>query len=175
MALELDRERIAAVVAAVADRLPGEWLLVGGALVALWIEPRRTTEDVDLVGLAGSAAERLALLELAADLGLPVEALNSAADFFVHRIAGWREETELFHAGACSKILRPTPTLFVLLKVSRLSERDLADCLGAVAKAKAEGLRLDRARIQDALAALPVAEDAAVAERRAVLRAALSP
>jgi hypothetical protein len=72
MALELDRAGIERIVAAVADELPGDRLLVGGALAALWLEPRRVTEDVDIVGLGGAGAERLALLELADRLGLPV-------------------------------------------------------------------------------------------------------
>src|SRR3989442_906774 len=49
----LDRERLDAIVAAIGDQLEGEWLLIGGALAALWFAPRRTTEDVDIVGLRG--------------------------------------------------------------------------------------------------------------------------
>jgi hypothetical protein len=56
----LDRPRISAVVDAVVDRLAGDWLLIGGGLVALWLEPRRLTEDIDLIGIAGSGADRLA-------------------------------------------------------------------------------------------------------------------
>jgi hypothetical protein len=67
--VDLDRARLERVVEAIAERLPGDWLLVGGALVALWLEPRRTTEDVDIVGLGGTTDERLALLRLAAELG----------------------------------------------------------------------------------------------------------
>ncbi len=72
----------------------GEWLLVGGALVSVWVEPRRVTEDIDLIGLTGAPDERLALMDAVFSLGLPVEAVNSAADFFVHRISGWRDEIE---------------------------------------------------------------------------------
>jgi len=85
--VELDHARLDLIVQAVADRLSGDWLLVGGGLVSLWLKPRRVTEDVDMVAIDGSGADRFALLGLAVDLGLPVEALNSAADFFVHRIA----------------------------------------------------------------------------------------
>src|SRR2546422_846854 len=64
----LDRERLDAIVAAIGDQLEGEWLLIGGALAALWFAPRRTTEDVDIVGLRGDPSERVALLELADSL-----------------------------------------------------------------------------------------------------------
>src|SRR5205085_12680271 len=111
------------------DRLPGDWLLIGGGLAALWFDARRVTEDVDLVGIEGTGADRLSLLGLAHDLGLPVEAVNSAADFFVHRISDWREQLEIFRVGRTGRIFRPTPTLFLLLKMRRLSTRDLDDCL----------------------------------------------
>jgi hypothetical protein len=164
-----DRARIAALIEAISDQLEGDWLLIGGALVALWLEPDRTTEDIDLIGMRGEPAERYALLDFAARSGLPIESINSAADFFVQRIPGWREQVEVLRVGARGRILRPAPTLFLLLKIGRLSERDLADCLAAIA---ASGSSLDRARVKAALAALPPA-DAAGAERRARLLAAL--
>ena len=170
----LDRARLASIVDAVAERLAGDWLLVGGALVALWLEPRRTTEDVDVVGLGGTEGERAALLGLAADLGLPVEALNSAADYFVRRIDGWREEIVEFRAGARGRVFRPTHTLFLLLKLRRLSEQDLADCAAAVAQARAQGTAIDAARVRAALDALPAADDDALAARRAALAALLN-
>ncbi len=171
--MELDRERIEEAVRAVADRLGGEWLLIGGALVALWIEARRTTEDVDFVPIGGVENPRLALLDFAHDLGLPVEALNSAADFFVGRIAGWRDEIEVLHRGARGTIYRPSATLFLLLKIGRLSARDFADCEALLAKAAAESLPIDSARVRRALDALPPAEHRATASRRTRLRARL--
>jgi hypothetical protein len=172
--VDLDRARLERVVEAIAERLPGDWLLVGGALVALWLEPRRTTEDVDILGLGGTADERLALLRLATELGLSVEALNSAADFFVRRIDGWREELEPFRSGARGRIHRPSVTLFLLLKLGRLSEQDLADCLAALARAMADRLRFDAGRVLAALDALPATPDAELADRRRRLRDAVA-
>jgi hypothetical protein len=169
----LDRPRISAVVDAVVDRLPGDWLLVGGGLVALWLEPRRLTEDIDLIGIAGSGADRLALLGLASDLGLPVEALNSAADFFVFRIVDWRAHLELFRSGASGRIFRPSATLFLLLKLARLSEQDLADCLSLLERERAEAAGIDLDRVLAAVAALPPAADSQATSRRDRLRQAL--
>jgi hypothetical protein len=118
--MELDGQRIEAIVHAVADRLEGDWLLVGGALVATWLEPERTTEDVDLVAVRGS------------------------------------------------------PTLFLLLKIGRLTERDLADCVGLLDKAEREGMRVDVDRVRGALDALAPAEEPGTQSRRRRLLRRLS-
>lgn len=168
--MELDRQRIEAVVHAVGDRLDGEWLLVGGGLVALWLQAGRTTEDVDLVGIGGPGDRRLELFDLALDLGLPVEAVNTAADFFVERVPGWRDEIEVLYRGARGTVHRPSPTLFLLLKSGRLSARDLEDCLALLDKVDEESLPLDAARVLRALDGLPSTGDEALRERRARLR-----
>jgi len=163
---ELDRARIEEIVTAVADRLEGRWLLVGGAFVALTYEPDRVTEDVDLVGMEGTQGERYALLDLAFDLGLPVEAVNSAADFFVRRIEGWADEVEVLRVGARATVYKPTSTLFLLLKVARMSERDLRDCEALLAR----GGPFDRDRVLAALDTLPTGDDDLRDQRRARLR-----
>jgi hypothetical protein len=60
--LRFDKARIEAFLALASEQLEGEWLLIGGAAAAAWFAMARTTEDVDLIGLAGTAAERLALI-----------------------------------------------------------------------------------------------------------------
>jgi hypothetical protein len=173
MSVELDRTRIEQVLDAACERLSGDFVLVGGALVAVWLEPRRVTEDIDLVGVSGSASERFALMELAEGLGLPIEAVNSAADFFLFRIDGWLDQLELLRSGRKAKIFRPSPTLFLLLKIGRLSEQDLDDCLALLAKVDAEGLALDRSRVRRALDALGPTEDPAQSARRGRLGTAV--
>jgi hypothetical protein len=166
----LDRQRIDAILEAVAERLEGEWLLIGGALVATWLEPRRLTEDVDIIGLGGTAQERYALMELAGELGLPVEAVNSAADFFVRRVPGWRDQLEILCTGSRSTIYRPTVTLFVLLKMGRLSEQDLEDCRAALAHHDPSGAAVERARLLESIDALQPIDDPALIQRRDQLR-----
>lgn len=169
----MDNRRIGAILEAACERLEGDWLLVGGALVAAWYEPRRVTEDIDLVGMRGSADERRRLMAFADSVGLPVEAVNSASDFFVRRIEGWEREVELFRAGAQGRIFRPTPTLFLLLKCRRLSAQDLADCLELVAMCRRRGLAIDAERVELGLGELPVPADPALGKRRSRLAAAL--
>src|SRR6266536_3546266 len=171
---QLRAAAIEAVVTALSDRVGGDWLLVGGALVALWLEPRRTTEDVDLVPVSGAPNARLELMRVADEMGLPIEAVNSAAEFFVNRIPDWREQVEPFRSGAVGRVLRPSPTLFLLLKLARLSDTDLADCVALLDLVRAEGLALDTARVLAALRVLPRSEDAALEARRAALERGLT-
>ena len=166
----MDAERIRAIVHEIGERLEGDWLLIGGGLVALWIEPGRTTEDLHVVGMAGCEDPRFALLQFADDLGLPVETLNSAADFFVDRIKGWEQDVELLHRGSVGRVFRPSATLFLLLKLGRLSAQDLSDCLLLLQKVQAESLPVDRARALAALDGLAVTDDTALAARRDQLR-----
>ncbi len=169
----LGREAIEELVNAMVRRLKGDWVLIGGALAALWLHPRRITEDIDLIGLEGTLEERLRLMEFAQDAKLPVEAVNSAADFFLRRIPGWREELILFRQGDRTRIYRPTATLFLLLKINRMSEQDLEDCMAVLDKPRSEAEPLDIQRVASALDALDQACDSVTSQRRAALRRAL--
>lgn len=169
-ALRFDRTRIQAFLALAGERLDGEWLVIGGAAAAAWFVPSRTTEDIDMIGLAGTRDERFALMTLASEAAVPIEAVNSAADFFVRRIDGWRDHLVSLHRGSRATIYRPDATLFLQLKVPRLSEVDLADCLALLA------LRdevIERPRVLHSLASLADTEDAALRDRRARLAMAL--
>ena len=164
-----DRSRIKALLAHAVEWLEGDWLLVGGALAAVWFRPERRTEDIDLVDFTDGNSGRLRLLELAEREGIPVEALNSAADYFVRRVPDWKEQVEPWLRGSRATLWRPTPTLFLLLKVHRLSEADLQDCLLLVDHCAVEGLAVDTARVGDEIAGLPAADTSDLAGRRADL------
>lgn len=171
---ELERTAIARLVEAAGERLTGDWVLVGGALAALWFSPERATEDVDLVAVVDEQGKRYEVVELALAQGLPLEAVNSAADFFLRRIPGWQEELEVLHAGPRARILRPSPTLFLLLKIGRMSEADLGDCLGLIALVERCGLPLDGARVEAGIDALKGARPSPAAERCETPRSHLS-
>lgn len=111
-------------------------------------------------------------MELAAEAGLPVEAVNSAADFFVRKIADWRTQLVPFVRRRAT-IYRPNATLFLLLKLERLSAVDLEDCLGLLAHCRATGELVDAERVRARLDALPATDDVALRDRRARLRDAL--
>jgi hypothetical protein len=170
---ELGRAEIERFLRAAGDALDGEWVLVGGAAAAVWFAVGRTTADIDIVGVAASTEDRIRLMDLAVAQGLSVEAVNSAADFFLRRIDGWQRETEVLHVGARATIRRPNPTLFLLLKLHRLSEQDLSDCRSLLSFVARHELVVDRARVMAALDALPPTDDASLRGRRGALRAAL--
>ncbi|MBE7447525.1 MAG: hypothetical protein HS111_01130 [Kofleriaceae bacterium] len=170
----LDRDRLLALLATASERLEGEWLVVGDAAAAAWFSTARVTEDIDLVPLDPCAGQRLALMELAAASGLPVEAVNSAADFFVRRVDGWRDELVPLLRGPRATIHRPSATLFLLLELERLSATDLADCVELLDHTRATGEVVDVTRVRDRLAALPAADDDALVARRAQLAARLA-
>ncbi len=173
MDVPLNYTQLDHVVQAIADRLDGDWLLIGGALAALWFDSERVTEDVDLMSLSDDA-RRLELMRLASDLGLPVESVNSAADFFVRRIEGWADGLVPFRNGARGTIYRPDVNLFLVLKMQRLSEQDLSDCLALLELECSSDEPLDVPRITQRLDELPASEDGSVQERRARLRRALT-
>jgi hypothetical protein len=170
---DLDKARIEAILASAVERLDGDWLLLGGALVAVWVDAERRTEDIDLIGLRGPD-DRRRLLDFAVSSGIPIEALNSAADFFLEKVPGWRDELSLWRTGPKGRIFWPSPTLFLSLKCRRLSEQDLEDCLKVLTKAKADGLAVHRSRITQTLDALPETSEPGTVERRKALRRALS-
>ena len=167
--LRFDKARIEALLAMASEQLDGEWLLIGGAAAATWFSVARTTEDVDLVGLAGTSAERLALMDLASNAGFPIEAVNSAADFFVRKIDGWRDELVPLVQGPRATIYRPSATLFLLLKIERLTAVDLDDCIALLEHCTGTGERVDRGRVLSRLVSLPPPTDAGRQERRSSL------
>jgi len=141
--------------------------------VSLWLDARRTTQVVDLIGIKGLPEERYKLMGLAQDLGLSIETVNSAADYFVRQIPGWQDEIVVFLEGEKGVVYRPTPTLFLLLKAKRLSPQDLEDCRAAVREAAEQQLEIDATRVADYIGALPPAANPDQERRREALLALL--
>lgn len=169
----LDTATITRLLEVAERRLEGEWLLVGGALAAIWFSPDRVTEDVDLVSLTASNDARFALMALAQEVGLPVEAVNSAADYFVRKVPGWRDDLEVLRKTERLTLYRPSATLFLRLKL-RLGEQDLDDCLALIEHARARAIAIDREAVIAAIDALPPTDDSAQRSRRDRLRSALA-
>lgn len=165
-----DRTRVEKFLHILGAQLDGEWLLVGGGAAAAWFAPSRTTEDLDIIGLSGSQEDRFALMELAASEALPIEAVNSAADFFVRRIPNWRAHLVELHRGTKATVYRPDATLFLRLKLGRLSEVDLDDCLALLDYCDRTSERVAIDEVVAALAALPANDDEALTARRERLR-----
>lgn len=112
------------------ERVQGNWVIIGGSLLHLLKTSSRQTEDIDLAGPAESTnADTLALMTLAELINLPIEAINPAGSYFLHKIPNWSEKLILVHRGSMGAIYRPNLQLFFELKLARLTEADLIDCI----------------------------------------------
>ena len=113
-----------------ADVLPGKWVVVGGSVLHLLDSGVRQTEDIDLVGPPESGqSETLKLMDLAESFGLPIEAINQAAAFFLFKIPGWETKLISVHQGRLGEFFRPNIELYFELKLARHTEADIEDCL----------------------------------------------
>ncbi len=131
--MNVDGKLMERFVAMAADELSGDWVVMGGSVLCLVGAGSRVTLDIDVAGPPESRQEQaLLLMEIAERLGLPVEAINQAGAFFLRRIEGWQDRVVVVKEGRGARILRPDATLFLQLKVSRMSESDLSDCTSFV-------------------------------------------
>ena len=144
----LDAATLRRFVELAGERLAGDWILIGGAVLTLLGVEHRSTVDIDIVGPDEAAnAQTMVLMDIAADLDLPVESVNQAGGWFLRRIDGWRDERVELHRGRGATIHLPSATLYLLLKIERLSETDLADCEERLRLARRRGEALDVERI----------------------------
>jgi len=149
----LTRQTLQRFLALATDRLEGQWVLVGGALIPLLGGTDRITYDIDLVGPRDATqSHALLLMEIADELGLPIESINQAAAYFLYRIPGFEKELLPLCQGKLGRVMRPTPALYVELKLGRFTESDLADCLFYVGYARRHAEPLDTARMRRAAA-----------------------
>jgi hypothetical protein len=131
----IDRKLLSRFVKLAADRLEGRWVLLGGTLLPLLGIEYRVTTDIDVAGLdRADQAQTLELMEIAAELGLPVESINQAAAYFLMKLKPFEDHLILLHRGKQAEILRPDLHLFLMLKAGRLSPSDLTDCLALIKK-----------------------------------------
>lgn len=126
----LDAKTLRKFLKLAGDRLQGKWVIIGGTVLPLLGVEHRSTVDIDLAGPPkATQKDTLALMEIAQELGLPVESLNQAGAFFLFKIKDWEKKTIELYRGKTAIFLRPNVELFLQLKIGRLNESDLSDCL----------------------------------------------
>ncbi len=136
----------------VGERLTGDWVVLGGSALTLIGIGDRVTLDIDVASARASGQDdTIVLLEIALALGLPVEAVNQAAAFFLRDIPDWRADLTAIHKGPSATVHVPGPTLYVLTKIGRLSSSDLADCTTMLRHARAERIPVDTERLRAAI------------------------
>jgi hypothetical protein len=148
----VDRKLLERFVRMAGRTLSGDWVVIGGCVLPLIGLEHRVTVDIDIAGPEKAGQDQtLALMGIAEKLGLPIEAINQAGAYFLRRIKGWERDLVVVHEGPKARILRPNVTLFILLKVSRMSESDLSDCTEFLRLAGTLGEKPDRRRILEAI------------------------
>lgn len=111
------------------EELEGQWLLVGGTLLPAVGIDIRPTMDIDLVGLGPKEKmQNLELMTIAEKLGMSIEIINQAAEFFVARKKPSKSDMITLITGPKATIYRPTVELYWSLKIHRLTETDSLDC-----------------------------------------------
>lgn len=105
-------------------------MLVGGALLHFLELSDRETIDIDLVPLQKTTnADQLKVIDIAVKNGLPPEAINFAAEYFVKKQKNWRRDIVLIYESKNARIYRPSRKLFRKLKEARGTETDLLDII----------------------------------------------
>jgi hypothetical protein len=113
-----------------AKELKGDWVVMGGTVMVLMGVNERFTVDIDLAGpKTATQADTLKLMTIAEKIGLAPEAINQAGAFFLNRIPRWEDNLVPILQTKHFSLSRPNSFLFLQLKIARLSESDLGDCL----------------------------------------------
>lgn len=137
---------------AVTNDIEGDWVLVGGALMAVLIPNSRATADIDLCPIGELTNERrISLMRLAQKSHLSIEAINPSADFFLRQIPQWQASLILFIKGAKGNLYRPSLELYIKMKTERATESDISDCIAFWQWHKDNGLDYDSVSIRDYL------------------------
>lgn len=111
-------------------RLKGEWVLLGGTLLPYLGCNHRSTTDIDFVPIqASSNQQTLELMKISEDLKLPIETVNMAALYFLQKIPEYKKHLVVLEETKTCTVFRPDIFLYLSLKIGRLSESDLLDCL----------------------------------------------
>ncbi len=147
--IAIDQTLLGRFVTLAVERLEGDWVVLGGTVLPLLGIEHRVTLDIDVAGpeTAGNR-ELLILMGIADELGLPVETINQAATYFLHRVPDWPALLVPLQTSDKASVLRPNATLFIQLKLARLSETDLSDCLHMLGFARRTSEVVDLTRLR---------------------------
>ncbi len=110
------------------EKMNGEWVVIGGTVLPMLGVDHRATIDIDFVSKS-KKEETLKLMTIAEELGLSVETINQAGAFFLYQIPNFEKNLLLLHNGPAAQIYRPNLWLYIQLKIKRLSDSDVIDCV----------------------------------------------
>src|SRR4051812_34259178 len=120
----MEKEISSAIIDRICQSIGGKWLILGGALVQLYYNGERATEDLDLVSMGHPEKSKEILQNDLFQFALKnfqmgPEFMNLAVEFFLKDLQGWENEIILFKKGDVGEVYRPSLTLFCALKIRR--------------------------------------------------------
>lgn len=132
--------------------LEGDWVLIGGSLLAVINAESRLTSDIDLCSIDELSNEkRISLMKLAEQAGLSIEAINPAADYFLKQIPNWKNSLVILQNGSKGNLYRPSLELYIALKLARSTDTDIKDCISFLNWHVKNNLSFDREKIKQML------------------------
>jgi len=132
--------------------LEGDWVLIGGSLLAVINAESRLTSDIDLCSIDELSNEkRVSLMKLAELAGLSIEAINPAADYFLKQIPNWKNSLVILQNGAKGNLYRPSLELYIALKLGRGTATDIKDCVSFLNWHVKNNIDFDREKIKQML------------------------
>lgn len=138
------------------EEIEGDWVVIGGSLLALIQASDRSTTDIDICPLNEMTNEmRLNLMTIASKSGLPVEAINPSADFFLRQIPNWKSSLVLFKSGKKGNLFRPSLELYLKLKLNRASDTDIEDCIRFIEWHQKKSIPIDSNSLKELLKSYP--------------------
>src|SRR5690606_8293392 len=89
-------------------RLSGEWVIIGGVVLHLVDLDYRSTSDIDIIFLNNQNHNEvsLALMEISEKLGLPLNAINRAGEYFLTKANYKRQDLIQVYIGKSITIYR---------------------------------------------------------------------
>ncbi len=120
--------------------LNGQWIIIGGTVLPMMGVDHRPTIDIDFINLefSDSMEQTLKLMAIVESLDLPVETINQAGAYFLSKISNVNKHLVLLDKSKKCEVYRPDAYLFIKLKITRMSESDLLDCLEFMKRNKIE-------------------------------------
>jgi hypothetical protein len=136
----------------VVNQIDSDWVVLGGSLLRIIQASSRSTSDIDICSIDEMTNDnRLSLMSIAQASGLPIEAINPAADFFLRQIPNWKNSLVLLVQGKKGNIFRPSLELYIILKMNRGTDTDVSDCIEFIKWHKTNSLSIDEYSIREIL------------------------
>ncbi len=128
------------------DELRGDWVFCSSVILPLLSVSSNVYSEIDIaLPQDVDTTNIVRLFSIAERLGWPVETVQLHATHYAQSIADWRRMVLPLRKSKNCGVYRADVNLFVAMRMQRLTEADLTDCLDYVAYALREGEAINEA------------------------------